>query len=250
MTGTASGCESEFAAVYGMATAKVPPRIPSKRTLLPEHITATHQEKFEAIAIETRQLCQSGRAVLIGTLNIGQSLQVAEVFTAHGLPFQLLNGIQDAAEAAIIRQAGQPGAITVATPLAGRGTDIKITDSVADAGGLHVIVTENHSLARVDRQLIGRCARCGDPGSARVFLSPEDQIIQDHAPWIHRAILRWDQKSRRGSLKLADRLLRVQAEQQRVAASQRWRSLQEDQQEGKLLNRNTPQPKECWSYAA
>ena len=183
--------------------------------------------------------------MLIGTLNIAESIEVASELTSRGLSLELLNGVQDADEAAIIAKAGQPSAITVATNLAGRGTDIALHPTVAKLGGLHVIVTQKHSLSRVDRQLIGRCARCGDPGSARVFVSAADVLPQDHAPWIGRAIERWDDRGRFGKLALEDRLLRVQANQQRLATSLRWRLLQSDQEDEKLLNKSAASPERC-----
>ncbi len=246
MTGTATGCEREFTTVYGLPVCQVPLRIPSKRIVLPEHVSLTWQEKLTAIGDETEAIIRAGRAVLIGTLNIAESVEVATEITSRGLSLELLNGVQDADEAAIIKRAGQPSAITVATNLAGRGTDIALHPTVAKLGGLHVIVTQKHSLFRVDRQLIGRSARCGDPGTARVFVSAGDVLPQDHAPWIGRAIERWDDRGRFGELNLEDRLLRVQANQQRLATSLRWRLLQADQEDEKLLTKSAAAPDRCW----
>ncbi len=212
---------------------------------MPEHVSLTWQEKLTAIGDETETIIRAGRAVLIGTLNIAESVEVASELTARGLTLQLLNGVQDADEAAVIAKAGQPSAITVATNLAGRGTDIKLHPTVAERGGLHVIVTQKHSLSRVDRQLIGRSARCGDPGTARVFVSAADVLAQDHAPWIGRAIERWDDRGRFGQLKLEGRLLRVQANQQRQATSLRWRLLKSDQADEKILNKSAASPEKC-----
>ena len=245
MTGTAKGCEHEFATVYGLPVFEVPLRIPTQRIVLPEHVSLTWQEKLRAIGDETETVIRAGRAVLIGTLNIAESVEVASELTARGLTLELLNGVQDADEAAVIAKAGQPSAITVATNLAGRGTDIKLHPTVAERGGLHVIVTQKHSLSRVDRQLIGRCARCGDPGTARVFVSAADVLAQDHAPWIGRAIERWDDRGRFGKLALEGRLLRVQANQQRQATSLRWRLLKSDQADEKLLNKSAASPERC-----
>ncbi len=246
MTGTATGCEREFATVYGLPVCEVPLRIPTKRIVLSAHVSLTWQEKLMAIGDETETIIRSGRAVLIGTLNIAESVEVASELTSRGLALELLNGVQDADEAAIIAKAGQPSAITVATNLAGRGTDIALHPTVAKLGGLHVILTQKHSLFRVDRQLIGRCARCGDPGTARVFVSAADVLPQDHAPWIGRAIKRWDDRGRFGKLALEDRLQRVQANQQRLATSRRWRLLQSDQEDEKLLNKSSAAPDRCW----
>ena len=174
---------------------------------------------------------------MIGTLNIAQSESVASELRARKLSFELLNGIQDAEEAAIISRAGQPGAITVATNLAGRGTDIKLDPNVRQLGGLHVIVTEHHALARVDRQLIGRCARCGDPGSARFYLSSEDQLFCKHAPWISRAIER-SFAGRTFYESLRRQVCRVQSEMQSKATSVRWQMLQLDRENESILSSN------------
>ena len=245
LTGTATGCEQEFATVYGLPVESVPLRVPSQRILLPDHVSLTHQEKLAAIGDEAEATIQAGRAVLIGTLSISESRDVASELQSKGLAVQLLNGVQDADEAAVVAAAGQPSAVTVATNLAGRGTDIKLHPSVAKLGGLHVIVTQKHSLSRVDRQLIGRCARCGDPGTARVFVSAADALIREHAPWIVRAIRRWDRRGRRGELALGERHGRIQKDQQRLATSLRWRLLQSDQEDEKLLNRSHASPDGC-----
>lgn len=246
MTGTATGCDKEFASVYGLPIAVVPLRRPSQRILLPEHVTVTAEEKWTAIADEAESMITRGRAVLIGTTNIAESIDVARALDSRDLVFELLNGVQDADEAAVIAKAGQPGAITVATNLAGRGTDIKLDPSVARCGGLHVIVAQKHALTRIDRQLIGRCARCGDPGSARVFLSADDTLSKDHAPWIARAIQRWDQGGRSGSLGLEKRLRRIQSQQQRQESSIRWRLLKSDREDEKLLSKSFSSPSGCW----
>ncbi len=237
MTGTAMGCEREFAKVYGLPVAIVSPRLASRRVMLPERVSLLQSEKLCEIADETKLLIDDGRSVLIGTLCISESIAVSQALAERGLSFELLNGVQDADEAAIIARTGEAGAITVATNLAGRGTDIKITDEVSRRGGLHVIVSESHSLERVDRQLIGRCARCGDPGTARVYVSTEDDLACVQAPWITRSIIRWIASGRRGELKLAKQLKRAQATQQRRAASLRLRLLESDQDDEQILKR-------------
>jgi preprotein translocase subunit SecA len=246
MTGTATGCEHEFAAVYGLPIAVVPLRLTSKRSLLPERICLTRAEKLAAVADETAALCQRGRAVLIGTLSIADSVDVAQQLTARGLDFQLLNGVQDADEASVIQQAGQPGAITVATNLAGRGTDIALAPKVTAEGGLHVIVFDSHLYSRVDRQLIGRSARCGDPGTARRFFSADDALLRDQASWLARAIQRWDRDGRRGKPEITNRLVRIQAEQHRRATSLRWQLLQADHEDAKLFSDPSSAPERCW----
>lgn len=247
MTGTARGCEREFASVYGLPVAVVPLRKPSRRRLLPEHHSITRDEKLAAIGEECEQMIDAGRAVLVGTLSIADSMDVAEELRRRGLDFHLLNGVQDADEASIVSQAGQVGAITVATNLAGRGTDIGLHPDVARHGGLHVIVSQPHPLARVDRQLIGRCARCGDPGTARLFLCAEDSPAVDDAPWIARALHRWDARGRKGALVLHDRIQRIQANHQRRATANRWQLLEADRDDEQLLRRGSP--KSCYQLS-
>lgn len=246
MTGTAVGCEQEFAAIYGLPVAAVPLRKPSRRVVLPEHYTCTVAEKLAAIATSTQEMVDLGRAVLIGTLSIADSHQVAKVLSSRKLSFQLLNGIQDADEAYLISQAGRRGAITVATSLAGRGTDIQLDAEVAAAGGLHVIVTQKHSLARVDRQLIGRSARCGDPGSAQVFVSAEDDIACAQAPWIARAIKRWGDSSSTRMPTLERQLLRVQRQHQKDQFAYRQQLLRMQWQDESLFARTYNSPAGCW----
>jgi preprotein translocase subunit SecA len=126
----------------------------------------------------------SGAPVLIGTRTVPASLQASEALRAAGLDHVVLNAAQTASEADIIARAGQRGAITVATNMAGRGTDIVLSAQARDSGGLHVVISELHEAARIDRQLAGRCGRQGDPGEVRVHLSLEDALVQHHGPWI------------------------------------------------------------------
>ena len=158
----------------------------------------------------------------------------------------MLNGIQDAQEADVIADAGQPGAVTVATNMAGRGTDIKLDPQVAADGGLHVIVTQMHSFARVDRQLIGRCARCGDPGSFRFFVAADDPLASSIAPWIGRAIRRLATSDGSASGSVQSHLTSAQKKQERLAASLRWRMLQADRDDRGLI-KNNKLPGRCFS---
>jgi preprotein translocase subunit SecA len=248
MTGTALGCERELASVYGLPVSSVPLRKPSRRRIMPNHYSVTKAEKRVAIADECEAMVARGRSVLVGTLHITDSLAVAGELQSRGLTLQLLNGVQDADEALVVLEAGQPGAITVATNLAGRGTDIPLHPEVANKGGLHVIVSQPHALARVDRQLMGRCARCGDPGSARLFLCAEDPPAVDEAPWIGRAIRRWAARGRSSSLRLSDRLEQVQKRNQRQAASQRWELLESDRDDDRWIRRNRS-PDHCYQLS-
>jgi preprotein translocase subunit SecA len=250
MTGTAAGCESEFSSVYGLPVVSVSPRIPSRRTELPTRILDSRTDKYDAIALEAERFASEGRAVLIGTLNVVESRVIAERLQQRGLRFELLNGIQDADEAALIAKAGKSGAITVATSLAGRGTDIKLDRRVFELGGLHVIVSEMHSLARVDRQLIGRCARCGDPGSCRRYVSTEDELIAKHAPWLLRELRRisaaqegsFDQQSPPATThqrRIEERLLRIQNALQNQASKMRRTLINVDREKQAVFHKQS-----------
>ncbi|QEG38072.1 preprotein translocase subunit SecA [Roseimaritima ulvae] len=185
-SGTAWDARRELSRVYGLTTSRIPLRCPSARRVLPARCFATQEAKFAAIAEEVRQLHEQGRPLLLGTENIQQSQQLADALRPLGLPVQVLNGIQAADEAAIVTAAGKAGAITIATDLAGRGTDIQLSGDVARRGGLHVIVVSPRCSSRLDRQLIGRAARQGQPGSARTYISADDTLLTTHAPWAKR----------------------------------------------------------------
>jgi preprotein translocase subunit SecA len=145
---------------------------------LPTRIFGTNDGKWQAIADEIFELHQQGRPVLIGTRSIDKSEHLSQLLSQRGTPHQVLNANEVAKEAQIVALAGQSGKVTVATNMAGRGTDIKLGEGVPEVGGLHVIVTEMHDAARIDRQLCGRCGRQGDPGTFRYFLSLEDEILE------------------------------------------------------------------------
>ncbi|TWU61803.1 preprotein translocase subunit SecA [Crateriforma conspicua] len=183
MTGTSDGCQREFASVYRCCVQTIPLRLASRRCVLADAIFADQDAKFQWIVDEAMHASRIGRAVLIGTLSIEQSLAISQLLDRCGVRHQVLSGIQDRGEAEIIADAGQSGAVTVATSLAGRGTDIALDATTRQRGGLHVIVCEHHRLARVDRQLIGRCARGGDPGTARFCLAADDGIAQGRNDW-------------------------------------------------------------------
>jgi preprotein translocase subunit SecA len=190
MTGTASGCESELHSVYGLSVQPIALRVASQRTVLPPRFFSQSASRNAAITADAARLRSEGRAVLIGTSSIADSEQIAGCLRLTGVPCVVLNGLQDAMEADIIAAAGQPGSITIATNMAGRGTDILLHDDVRSRGGLHVIVVGWQSSNRMDRQLIGRCARQGDPGSAQSFVSADDALIRMHGPWLAAALAR------------------------------------------------------------
>ena len=174
MTGTAQEASAEIRSSYGLETVVIPPNRPCIRTVLPDRIFRTRAAKHAAVAKEVAARHAKGQPVLIGTRTIANSEAIAAVLD---VPFVLLNGKQDADEAALIASAGQPGSITIATNMAGRGAHIPVPVESQRAGGLHVIGLERHDSARIDRQLIGRAARQGEPGSAQFFLSLEDDLI-------------------------------------------------------------------------
>jgi preprotein translocase subunit SecA len=191
MTGTAAEAAREMKAVYGLDTARIPLHRPSRRVDRGCTVFATLEEKWERVADVAEDLARrQGRPVLIGTRSVQASEQVSAVLHRRDLPHALLNAKQDKDEADVVAQAGQPGSITVATNMAGRGTDIELGPGVAQRGGLHVILTEYHDSRRVDRQLVGRCARQGDPGSCEAIVSLDDDIFQVCAPSLAKALHR------------------------------------------------------------
>jgi preprotein translocase subunit SecA len=134
------------------------------------------------VADEIQEMNRAGRPVLVGTRSVDASELLDNLLTERGLKHQVLNAVHHKAEAQIVAEAGHADSITVATNMAGRGTDIKLSPGVAEAGGLHVILTERHTASRIDRQLFGRAGRQGDPGSCRVIISLEDELILKYAP--------------------------------------------------------------------
>ena len=246
LTGTASGCEKELAKNYGTPVVNVPIRLPSQRMQSETHYSENQGQKQKAIVAETRDFVDRRQAVLIGTPSIAESHAISRLLDANGILHRVLNGIQDAQEADVIANAGQAGAVTVATNMAGRGTDIKLDPQVAANGGLHVIVSQMHSFARVDRQLIGRCARCGDPGSFRFFVASDDPLASLIAPWIGRAIRRSATSGGAASDSIQSHLTSAQKKQERVAASLRWRMLQADRDAQGLIKHNKV-PGRCFS---
>lgn len=191
MSGTCREIRSELAAVYAQSVVRVEPRLVSKRRLLSRHIFATANEKWDEVVRQTRELIMQGRPVLIGTKTIRASEALSQCLTSNGVFHQVLNAKQDADEAERVAKAASPGMVTIATNMAGRGTDIRLQPVVVQAGGLHVILTEGHDNARVDRQLVGRCARQGDPGSWSAVLSLEDDLVTEAKPWGMALWRRW-----------------------------------------------------------
>ncbi|QGJ72163.1 Preprotein translocase subunit SecA [Planctomycetales bacterium 10988] len=179
MTGTAVTSAGEFSKVYSVQVVVIPTNRPCIRSRSREHVFGSEQAKWEAIVAEIQEMIQAGRSVLVGTRSIDKSERLSKLLQQENIQHQVLNANRIAEEAEIVSQAGQPGKVTVSTNMAGRGTDIKLDDSVREAGGLHVVCTEMHDSGRIDRQLVGRCARQGDPGSYRVFMSLDDDILKN-----------------------------------------------------------------------
>jgi len=177
MTGTASSDASELRRVYKVHVFKVLTNRKGRRVWVPDRVFSTEGEKFQAVADQIVNWHQSRVPVLVGTRSIEKSEKLSALLTAANIEHQVLNAKNHEIEAQIVAQAGQPGRVTVATNMAGRGTDIKLGEGVAELGGLHVIGTERHEALRIDRQLAGRCARQGDPGYCGFFVSVEDEII-------------------------------------------------------------------------
>jgi preprotein translocase subunit SecA len=181
MTGTAWESAPEMWQIYHRTIVRIPTNKPCIRKHLPVRMFDTMDQKWEAVVRRTIELNEKDVPVLIGTRSVLASEEVSRRLTAAGKPHQVLNATHTAQEAFIVAQAGQKGQITVATNMAGRGTDIKLAKGVAENGGLHVIATEPHGSGRVDRQLFGRAARQGDPGAAQMFCSKEDDLFIRHA---------------------------------------------------------------------
>lgn len=185
MTGTAKEISGELWAVYGLGTAVVPSNKPQKRINYGMRIYPTATSKWNAIICRVHLMLEKGRPVLIGTRSVAASEHLSNLLTDIGIQHNVLNARQDKDEAEIIARAGERGRVTVATNMAGRGTDIHLSEGVCEIGGLHVIATEQHEARRIDRQLFGRSARQGDNGSYEYVLSIEDEIITKYSPaWL------------------------------------------------------------------
>ena len=180
MTGTAAEGRREFWQIYHRPVVILPTNRPCIRIKLPDRVFATATAKWKAIVDEIRSVHDTGRPILVGTRSVRSSEGLSAMLTEEGLEHQVLNAVRHAEEAQIVAGAGQMGKITVATNMAGRGTDIKLEHGVAEMGGLCVLATERHEAGRIDRQLFGRCARQGDPGTAQAFVSLDDELVRRH----------------------------------------------------------------------
>jgi preprotein translocase subunit SecA len=187
MTGTAAEVATEFWSIYRLPVVRIPTHRPCQRKSLPPRVYPTAADKWAAVVAAVRTAHDDGRPVLVGTRSVTDSEQVSELLTATGIGHRVLNAMQDCEEAEIIAGAGAPGMVTVATNMAGRGTDIHLGAGVEARGGLAVICTQPHDARRIDRQLFGRSARQGDRGSAQVIWSLEDELALHGLPTPLRA---------------------------------------------------------------
>jgi preprotein translocase subunit SecA len=193
MTGTAATEAEEFHRIYGLGVVVIPTNLPLIRQSLTDRVYRTEKEKWKAVSEEVSEVHDDGRPVLVGTTSIEKSEELSKLLLRRGIQHEVLNAKpeQAAREADIVAVAGQPGAVTIATNMAGRGTDIVLGPGVARKGGLHIVGTERHEARRVDNQLRGRAGRQGDPGSGRFYTSFEDDLMRRFAPesmqtWLQR----------------------------------------------------------------
>ena len=225
MTGTAQSAAREFRKIYKRPVVRIPTNRETKRDRLGDRIFGTEEAKWRAIVEEVCELHRAGRPVLIGTKSIDKSEQLSELLRTRGVDHEVLNANEIAKEAKIVERAGERARVTVATNMAGRGTDIKLAEGISEIGGLHVICTELHDSARVDRQLAGRCGRQGDPGTFRQYMSLDDEIVlSGYGPKAAKRYLgvgesspemsydEWSSRLRRAQIKVERRHFRQRAE--------------------------------------
>lgn len=191
MSGTASEVAVELGSIYGLGVVKVPTNRPSLRQNDADRVFETDDAKWDAVVARVLQHHARGAPVLVGTRSVISSEVLSRRLEARGVAHQVLNAKQDSAEAEVVALAGQVGHITIATNMAGRGTDIKIGSDAAALGGLHVILSERHSARRIDRQIAGRCARQGDPGHVEAILSLEDALLAPYTGGLRFLAMRW-----------------------------------------------------------
>jgi preprotein translocase subunit SecA len=231
MTGTAKEAQRELWQIYHLPVVVIPTNKPCIRKQYADRIFATEDAKYAAIVGEIAKRHATGQPVLIGTRSVRNSEKLSDMLAEKGLDHRVLNAVRHAEEAQIVAMAGGEGKITVATNMAGRGTDIKLGRGVAEMGGLAVIAAERHESGRVDRQLFGRAARQGDPGRAQAFVSLDDELIERHARRMVK-LARLTVGTRKGSdlsnPALRTLFKRAQAKAQRMALAQRKGVLRTD----------------------
>src|SRR5687767_12582858 len=178
MTGTAKTEEKEFVEIYNLHVVEIPTNVPVTRQDKNDLIFKSKEGKFEAVLRDIKERHEAGQPVLVGTIAVETSQYLSELLKRHGVPHNVLNAKEHAREAEIIKDAGQTGAVTIATNMAGRGVDIKLGEGVVEAGGLYVLATERHEARRIDNQLRGRSGRQGDAGESRFYLSAQDDLVR------------------------------------------------------------------------
>jgi preprotein translocase subunit SecA len=228
LTGTAAEAARELWSVYRLKVRRIPPHRPNRRRRHADRCLPTLQAKWHAVVDEAARMAARGQPVLIGTRSVEASEQVQAELQRRGLDHVVLNARQDKEEAGIVARAGEPGRVTVATNMAGRGTDIKLTPAAREAGGLHVILTEFHESPRVDRQLVGRSGRQGDPGSAAAIVSAEDGLF-------HTLPGPWKRLLARGGWLLRLAVRHAQARAERRAYRSRMQTLRQDRELNRLI---------------
>jgi preprotein translocase subunit SecA len=194
MTGTAREVAGELWSIYRLRVVSIPTNRPLHREYLPDRVYPRAEQRWNGVVKTVSEMHQKGRPVLVGTRSVAASEHFSQLLGDSGLSHRVLNARQDQEEAEIIAQAGERARITVATNMAGRGTDIRLGPGVAELGGLHVIATERHEARRIDRQLFGRCGRQGDPGTSEAMISLEDELVTVYVSkplqWLARLMLR------------------------------------------------------------
>jgi len=230
MTGTAAEAWREFWQIYHLPVVVIPTNRPCIRKHFPDRVFATEEGKWKAIVSEIQRVHETGRPILVGTRSVRASEHLSRLLNAEGLEHEVLNAVRHAEEAQIVAGAGQPGRITVATNMAGRGTDIKLGRGMADLGGLYVLATERHESGRIDRQLYGRSARQGDPGSAMAMVCLEDELVRRYFPhWSATLEKRYGRTDREISSRFTRRLFdTAQRRAEKLALRQRKGVLRTD----------------------
>src|SRR5436190_169999 len=178
MTGTAKTEEKEFVEIYGLHVVEIPTNVPVARDDRNDLIFKTKEAKYDAVIEDIHERHEKGQPVLVGTISVEVSEHLSQLLQRQGIPHNVLNAKQHEREAEIIKDAGQPGAVTIATNMAGRGVDIKLAEGMTELGGLYVLGTERHEARRIDNQLRGRAGRQGDPGESRFYLSGHDDLVR------------------------------------------------------------------------
>ncbi|BBO81811.1 hypothetical protein DSCO28_23770 [Desulfosarcina ovata subsp. sediminis] len=237
MTGTAREVADELWSIYQLRVQRIPLYRPSRRRALPARVFVGEQDKWAALTASLKSLQAKGQPVLIGTGSVAESEGLSRCLMTAGIAHRVLNARQDQAEAEIVAAAGCKGQVTVATNMAGRGTDIPLAKGVAELGGLHVIATCRNEARRIDRQLYGRCARQGDPGSYQVMLSLEDELVRQNC---HPMLVAFLNRLLAGGGRFPNRLClcffrRIQQKIEHRHREARRTLWQQEQQTGRIL---------------